>query len=236
MKKLIKKNLTFLVLFFTFLTVSASDDKVSEKTYLYKFLHQGKSQVSQLYKISAFAQTENYLFLEFDSIRPEDSTNFKNTCYLKTVLSPKDMEDLSKFAMLVFSIQDITYDSKKEPIDPVAPLPAPLPFYEEPIDPVAPLPAPLPFYEEPIDPVAPLPAPLPFYEEPEYPYSTRAGKKVESEQVPSLQITPSGFIIRNRGDEGSFEKTILKPEQLSWSNNIESVLGSDFPLIEGCEE
>ena len=252
MKKLIKKNFVFLALFFTFLTASALGDEQHENIYMYKFLASEESQISQIYKILSLSQTEDYLFLELDEITPEERAKVKKACFLKTVLSQKDMKTLSKFAMLAFSFQDLAYDSVvKEPIDPVAPLPAPLPYYEDPLDPIAPLPAPLPYYEDPLDPIAPLPAPLPYYEDPldpiaplpaPLPYYEEpdvlhpARKQLEFEQIPSIQVTPLAYIIRDRDGEGSMKKTILKIEEISWSNNVGDVLGLDFPLIESCEE
>ena len=235
MKKLIKNSFIFLFSFFTVSALGEVDPYFYQNSkYIYKFFSEENDQISQNYKILSVYKTEDYLFLDLEKVKPEELTKDRKTCYLKTSLSHEDMEALSRFASMAFSIEPITDSLTTNWHEPV---PENLPFAEDPIDPVVPLPAPLPFAEDPIDPVVPLPAPLPFYEEPEHPYHYLNNRsQFLSTQIPSFQVTSSTYVVRDYDEQKNVKKVVLKKDQLPWSNNIEAVLESDFPLIEGCEE
>ncbi|MCZ0932460.1 MAG: hypothetical protein OXJ52_04835 [Oligoflexia bacterium] len=216
MRRVIEPALILLALFFSFSVLSGGapsgyQNPFYKKKYIFHF--SPPTGELQLYEILSAHQMDDYLLFDVDKMESNNFTYGDDTkCFFKGIVPIEDLERIKAHSKVVFSIQAIDGYNLAEPGDPVAPLPAPLPFYEGPGDPVAPLPAPLPFYEGPGDPVAPLPAPLPFY----------------------IDSDTGEYVILHKNHKGIVQEVIfLTPKrEEEWSNDIANVWKEYFHRLE----
>ena len=164
MKRITKNNLVFLTLFFSF-TLSSTQriDGIQSNNEATKHFLQfisSEDKFSQTYKVSSVYKTIDYLIFDVEKRDLMPSPNYQelNTnCIFKQFATQENLQQTEKYSKIIFSIKDINLYNSNEPRDPdpIAPLPAPLPYLE--------IEQPFPRTDKPGDPVAPLPAPLPYY-------------------------------------------------------------------------
>ena len=133
MRRVIEPALILLALFFSFSVLSGGapsgyQNPFYKKKYIFHF--SPPTGELQLYEILSAHQMDDYLLFDVDKMESNNFTYGDDTkCFFKGIVPIEDLERIKAHSKVVFSIQAIDGYNLAEPGDPVAPLPAPLPFY-----------------------------------------------------------------------------------------------------------